>query len=39
MYPVYDIGKETYEIFFHAQLTHMHQLVTLGKLSNNVDTK
>jgi hypothetical protein len=24
--------------FFHAQLTRMHQLVTFGKLSNNVNT-
>jgi hypothetical protein len=38
MYLVYVIGKENTESFFHARLTHMRQLVTFGKLSNDVHT-
>jgi hypothetical protein len=38
MYPVYIIGKENSENVFHARHTRMCQLVTLGKLSNNVNT-
>jgi hypothetical protein len=32
------IGKENVERFLHAPLMHMHQLVTFGELSNDVDT-
>jgi hypothetical protein len=38
MYPVYVIGQENSESFSHARLTRMHQLVTCGELSNDVDT-
>jgi hypothetical protein len=37
-YPVYVIGKENTESFFHARLTRMRQLVIFGEISNNVDT-
>jgi hypothetical protein len=37
-YLVYDIEKENPESFFHARLTRMRQLLTFGKVSNNVDT-
>jgi hypothetical protein len=30
--------RKTLEVFFHARLTHMRQLVTFGELSNDVDT-
>jgi hypothetical protein len=36
--PDYVIWKENSESFFHAQLTRMRQLVTFGKLSNDVYT-
>jgi hypothetical protein len=30
--------RKTLKVFFHAWLTHMHQLVTFSELSNYVDT-
>jgi hypothetical protein len=38
MYPVYVIGKENSESFFHAQLMRICQLVTFRELSNDVNT-
>jgi hypothetical protein len=29
--------RKTVKVFFHARLTRMHQPVTFGKLSNNVN--
>jgi hypothetical protein len=37
-YPVYVIGKENIESFFHARLTRMRQQVSFGELSNDVET-
>jgi hypothetical protein len=30
--------RKTLEVFFHARLMRMRQLVTFGKLSNDADT-
>jgi hypothetical protein len=38
MYPVYVIGKENSESFFHGRFTRMRQLATFGELRNDVDT-
>jgi hypothetical protein len=38
MYPVYVIRNENSASFLNARLTYMCQLVTFGKLSNDVNT-
>jgi hypothetical protein len=37
-YLVYVSERKTLKVFFLARLTCMHQLVTFGELSNDVDT-
>jgi hypothetical protein len=39
MYPVYVIGKLTFESFlFHARLARMRQLMTFDELNNDICT-